>query len=124
MNSIQKRFFLFIIGCIGVRTLLVYLSKNYRYLNKYISIFTLIAGIGFLVIYFKGYRKKGLETGGDKIWWNDLRPVHGIIYLLFTYYVWFGEYEVWRLLALDVIIGLISFLHYHIINGNISKLFS
>ena len=41
-----------------------------------------IMGIGFLTIYFGGYRKTGLETGGNKIWWNNLRPLHGILYLI------------------------------------------
>lgn len=124
MNSIQKRFFLFIFGCITIRTLLAYISKNYTQFNKYISIFTLIAGIGFFVIFFGGYRKKGLETGGQPIWWNDLRPVHATLYLLFTYFTWFSNYPVWRFLALDVFIGLISFLHHHLINGNFTLLFS
>ena len=25
-------------------------------------------------------RKTGLEVFGDKIWWNNLRPIHGILY--------------------------------------------
>ncbi len=28
MNTIQKRFLLFLIGCIGTRSLFVYLAKN------------------------------------------------------------------------------------------------
>ena len=30
------------------------------------------------------YRKTGKEVFGSKIWWNDLRPVHASLYILFA----------------------------------------
>jgi hypothetical protein len=126
-GSNYKRYLLFLIGCMGTRYGLAYLSYNKgnteigntkMNINKYISIFTLLAGLGFLIIYFGGYRKTGLETGGEKIWWNNLRPLHAILYLLFTYMVWFSNdiYKPWKILTLDATIGLVSFLYYHISN--------
>ena len=53
MNTIQKRFLLFIIGCIGSRTLLVYLAKNASEKNlMYIGYLALLPAIGFLYIYY------------------------------------------------------------------------
>ncbi len=115
MTPIQKRFLLFLIGCIGFRTLLVYLaktvSKTYLLYMGYIAI---LIGIGFFTIYLTGMRKTGAETFGAKIWWNDLRPVHGMLYLLFAYNAIHGNQEdAWKFLAIDVVIGLLSFLWFH-----------
>ncbi len=115
MTPIQKRFLLFLVGCIGFRILLVYLaktvSKTYLLYMGYIAI---LIGLGFLMIYFTGMRKTGAETFGDKIWWNDLRPVHGLLYLLFAYNAIRGNKEdAWKFLAVDVVIGLVSFLWFH-----------
>ncbi len=115
MTPIQKRFLLFLIGCIGIRTLFVYaaktVSKTYLAYMGYIA--TLI-GFGFLYIFATGSRKTGPETFGDKIWWNHLRPVHGFLYLLFAYLAITGNRDVaWKVLLVDVVIGLVSFLWFH-----------
>ena len=124
MNDIQKRFLLFLIGCIGTRSLLVYLAKNakHKYL-KAIGYLALLPAMGFLYIYLSGSRKKGAEVFGEKIWWNDLRPIHSLLYFLFAYNAINGCYTSWIYLFIDVIIGLGSFLFFHIKNKNIMKLF-
>ena len=52
MNNIQKRFLLFIIGCMGMRSLFVILAKkaNTEYL-KYMGYLALLPAIGFIYIY-------------------------------------------------------------------------
>ena len=57
MNTIQKRFLLFLVGCIGTRSLFVYLAKNAteKYL-MYLGYLALLPAIGFLYIYFTGAR--------------------------------------------------------------------
>lgn len=123
MNTIQKRFLLFLIGCIGTRFLFVYLAKNVsKSFLLYMGYIALIIGIGFLSIYFGNLRRSGQETFGDKIWWNDLRPVHGTLYLLFAYFAISGNSGSWIILLIDVIIGLVSFLWHHYYNGNFNKL--
>ena len=69
MNNIQKRFILFLIGCIGVRSLLVYLAKtsNQTFL-MYMGLIGLIPAIGFFYLFLTGSRKTGAEVFGDKIW--------------------------------------------------------
>ena len=123
MNNLQKRFFMFLIGCIGVRLLLVIIAKNINtnYL-KYLGYLALLPATGFIFIYLTGSRKTGGETFGEKIWWNDLRPIHSILYFLFAYNAINGNKQSWIYLLVDVFIGLIVFLIHHYTNGNFLKL--
>jgi hypothetical protein len=120
MNHLQQRFLLFLIGCIGVRSLFVIIAKNTNteYL-KYLGYLALLPAIGFMYIYLSGSRKTGAEVFGEKIWWNDLRPVHSILYFLFAYNAIIGNTQSWLYLLVDVSIGLLSFLIHHYKNGNI-----
>jgi len=123
MNSIQKRFLLFLIGCIGTRSLFVYISKNIN--NNYLPLLGYLAilpVIGFIYIYFTGSRQTGAEVFGEKIWWNNLRPIHAILYALFAYNAINKKSYSWIFLLIDVIIGLISFLLHHYLEGNFQKL--
>ena len=125
MNIIQKRFLLFLVGCIGTRSLFVYLAKNASEINlMYMGYLSLLPAIGFLYIYFTGARKTGAEVFGEKIWWNNLRPIHSLLYFIFAYNAINGNKMAWIYLAIDVIIGLISFLTFHYYNGDFNKLFS
>ena len=123
MNNIQKRFLLFLIGCIGTRTLLVLIAKNIdiKYL-QYLGYLALLPAIGFAYIYLTGSRKTGKEVFGEKIWWNDLRPLHSLLYLLFAYNAIIGNKNSWVYLLIDVVIGLISFIIFHYRNGDFTKL--
>ena len=123
MNTIQKRFLLFLIGCIGTRSLFVYLAKNANttYL-PYMGYLALLPAMGFIYLFLTGSRKTGAEVFGDKIWWNDLRPIHGLLYLLFAYNAINKNNGAWVYLLVDVIIGVTSFLWFHYYNGDFSKL--
>jgi hypothetical protein len=124
MNDLQKRFLLFLFGCIGSRSLFVYIAKNIKetYL-KYLGYLALIPAIGFMYLFLSGKRKTGPEVFGDKIWWNSLRPIHSLLYFLFAYNAIKGNRSAWVFLLLDVIIGLLSFLSFHYFNGDFSKVF-
>jgi len=120
MNNLQKRFLMFLIGCIGIRSLFVVIAKyiNTKYL-KYLGYMALLPAICFIYIYVTGSRKTGAETFGEKIWWNNLRPIHSILYFLFAYNaIIIGNKKSWIYLLVDVLIGLISFLIYHYVNGD------
>lgn len=123
MNTIQKRFILFLFGCIGTRSLLVYLAKttNKTFL-MYLGYLALLPAIGFFYLFLTGTRKTGAEVFGDKIWWNNLRPIHGLLYSLFAYNAIIGNLNAWRYLLVDVLLGLASFLIFHYYNGDFSKL--
>ena len=119
MNNIQKRFLLFLIGCIGTRSLFVYLAKNMnKQFLQYMGYLALLPAIGFFYIYFTNSRKTGAEVFGDKIWWNQLRPIHGSLYALFAYNAINGNPNAYIYLLVDVLIGLIGFLVFHYNNGD------
>jgi hypothetical protein len=123
MNTIQKRFLLFLVGCIGMRSLFVILARkaNTEYL-KYMGYLALLPAIGFIYIYLTGSRQTGGETFGDKIWWNNLRPLHALLYFLFAYNAIQRNKNTWVYLLIDVIIGLFSFLIFHYFNNDFEKL--
>ena len=123
MNHLQQRMLMFLIGCIGVRSLFVIITKyvNTQYL-KYMGYLALLPAIGFIYIYLTGSRKTGPETFGEKIWWNNLRPVHSMLYFLFAYNAINGNKQAWIYLLVDVLFGLISFLIHHYVNGDFLKL--
>ena len=123
MNNIQKRFLLFLFGCIGSRTALVFIAKNAG--DKYLPILGYLAilpAIGFIYFYLTGTRKTGVEVFGEKIWWSDLRPIHSILYLLFAYNAINGVETAWLFLLADVIFGLAAFVYFHYTQGDFSKL--
>lgn len=124
MNDIQKRFVMFLVGCIGMRLLFVYIAKmtNPNYL-PYLGLLAILPAIGFTYIYLTDSRKTGLEVIGGKIWWNKLRPIHALLYALFAYYAINKSATSWVFLLIDVAFGLLSFLIYHYLQGNFSKLF-
>ena len=123
MNDLQKIFLFFLIGCIGIRLLFVIIAVyiNIKYL-KYLGYLALLPAIGFMYIYLTGSRNTGLGAFGEKIWWNDFRPIHSILYFLFAYNAIIGNKQSWIYLLADVSIGLISFLIHHYVNGDFSKL--
>ena len=123
LSNIQKRFALFLIGCIGVRTLFVIMAK---YASKqqlfYMGSLALLPAIGFILIYFSGLRKTGAEVFGDTIWWNDLRIIHAMLYILFAIYAFQNKWFAWMPLGVDVLLGLTAFLLYHYRAGNFKEL--
>lgn len=133
MNNIQKRFLLFLFLCIGARSTLTILSAKIE--KKYLpilGIITLPISIEFLRIYIFGSDKADAQIDWvqGNVWWNDLRIVHGLLYLSFTIASFFAINEKyrknnksWVILLSDTIIGLVSFLHYHYKSGNFKYLF-
>jgi hypothetical protein len=78
-----------------------------------------------MYFYISGARTTGPETFGDKIWWNDLRPVHAVLYLLFTIMVFTSMRKyAWIVLLIDVMIGLTAFIYFHYKNGDFTKVVS
>lgn len=122
MNKLQKRFTLFLLGCIPIRFLFVYIAKNIpiNYLPLTAPI-TLIMGLGFFYTFFSG--KKTGSTFNQIAWWNNLRPIHGLLYILYSYYAYKKNSDSYKILLFDVIFGLLSFLIYHISVGSFKKLY-
>ena len=123
MKPLHKRFLGFLLLCIPLRLLFVYIIKNTAKLYlPYLGILSLLPAIGFTIIYFGNYRKTGMETFGKKIWWNNLRPVHALLYFLFAYLAINKSDISYIPLFVDVMIGLISFIIYHYHVGSFALL--
>jgi hypothetical protein len=123
MDTLKKRIALFLIGCIGLRLLFVYIAKraNTTWL-RYMGYLALLPAFGFIYIYITGSRKTGPEVFGDKIWWNYLRPIHSLLYFLFAYNAINGNPHSWMFLLADVLIGLINFVIHHFAYNVVRKL--
>lgn len=97
--------------CITLRILLVllvkYINPVYLPLVGYVA---LIISSGFFYIYLSGSRKKGAL--GQTVWWNNLRPVHSLLYFLFAICAINKYDKSYIFLLIDVIIGIISFLTF------------
>lgn len=120
LTKLEKRFIMFLLGCIPVRlALVVTVILVPLHILKYMGIAFLAVALGFFTIYVGGFRKVGLETQGAPIWWNLLRPIHALLWLLAAYYAWKMEkHLVWRILLVDVCLGLVSFAIYHGVLAN------
>ena len=123
MNTIQKRFLVFLLLCIPLRFIFVLIAKsiNKKYL-PYLGYLSILPAIGFAYIFIFGKRKKGGETFGQKIWWNNLRPIHSILYFMFAYFAITKSDNAYIPLLIDVIIGFSSFIIYHYSVGSFRKI--
>ena len=114
-DNYYQRLVLFLIGCIGTRLLITYVVKvhppKYRII---LAILLALPALGFTYIYAFGLRKTGLEVGGDRIWWDKLRPFHACMYFLASYLVLTRNSKAYWALVIDTLIGLISFASYHL----------
>lgn len=123
-QSLRKRFALFLLICIPARLALTALAK-YMPINllPILGAVYLVIGVSFLYLNLFNKRKTGIETGGNAIWWNDLRPVHGFLAIMFAILALSKVRDAWIVLAADTLFGLIAFITYHGIQKNFSKLF-
>lgn len=112
---LTNRLTAFLIGCIGTRLAFSYIASTVEGIwNNLFGLVLITIGIGFLIIYFGGLRKTGFEAGG-KIWWDWLRPFHGIMYLVAgSALVMYNKNNLAsNLIFADTIVGLFAFLHHH-----------
>jgi hypothetical protein len=96
-----------------MRVLFVYLAKTQTHLLSYMALPAFLIACGFFIIFFKGLRKTGAETFGEPIWWNGLRPIHGLLYLCFAIAAYNGWKSSYQLLLMDVLIGICSWAMFH-----------
>jgi len=110
MNQKKKKFILFVFGCLLIRFSFVLIVKK---INKkslpLLGYIGLLPAIGFLVNYFTNIRKRGALN--QKIWWGYMRPVHSLLYFTFSYLAINKSESAYIPLLLDVIIGLLAFVH-------------
>lgn len=113
MNNQRKQLLLFLLGCIPTRLFITYIAKTQTQLLKYMAIPALAISIGFASIFIFKLRDTGREVLGQKIWWDNLRPIHSILWGAFAYNAFIGNKDAWIYLFIDTIFGLISFIIFH-----------
>jgi len=99
----------FLFGCIFSRLYMVYIAKiiNIKYLPYY-GIITLIISIMFLKNYLYNFPKTGFF--GNKVWWNNNRLIHSLLYFIFSIMAFYKNKYSWTILLFDTLYGLISFI--------------
>lgn len=101
---------LFLIVCLGIRFYLTLRVKNHDRVNKnYYSLLLLFISLCFIMQYTLRIREKGLV--GNYIWWDDYRPIHGILYLLGAIMVYNENKNAYKPILLDTILGLVFFIN-------------
>jgi hypothetical protein len=123
-----KRILVFLFGCILTRTIITIIAMKIKpsLLPKYpiasnlalpiMGIIALGIALSFYYLYFFGNERADaqLEWLGDKkIWWNELRIVHGTLFLLFAILAFQQKSYAWIVLAGDTLIGLGAWLIHH-----------
>jgi hypothetical protein len=110
----RNQLLLFLIGCIGVRLAIAYIAKNVSPDKlPYLGYLALLPALGWLYIYFVSPRDTGPEVFGGKIWWNQIRPIHAMLYILFAIYAIQKKPYSYIPLAVDAVFGLSAFLFFH-----------
>ncbi len=114
---LTDRMKLFLIGCIGVRLaislLAKYIGEKMNWALPYLGIVALIPAIGFIGQFIFRLRETGRGATGGKIWWSNMRPIHGVMFLLFAMFAFRRKPFAWRVLLIDALIGFVAwFRHY------------
>ncbi len=93
--------------CLFVRTIFVLVAKNISLKHlPYLGYLALIPPVGFLYQY-NFSTTRGYFNG--RVWWNDLRPIHSLLYFLFAINAIQSYKDSYEFLLIDVIIGFLAF---------------
>lgn len=110
MLSKQQRILYFLLGCIGVRSILavspIYIPEN---MLPILGIITITIGTSFLFLYFTNGRMNAPE-GGGVTWWAKYRLIHGLLYVTASIYLFQKQRTAWIPLTIDLLLGLVVFL--------------
>ncbi len=95
---------LFFLGCIPMRLLIVWYTKNYP--SKNIGYLLSLISISFLYLYFNNLRLNASESSTGVTWWAPYRLIHGLLYLTAAIYMFREKQYSWIPLLFDVFVGL------------------
>ena len=102
---------LFII-CILIRALFVYAS--YAVDTQTLQYFAIPAF--FISLYFVNQIMKSKPCGAfnQKVWWNNMRYIHALLYFLFGIFALTKNDDSWVILLTDISIGIFAFSIKHV----------
>lgn len=122
---LKIRFWAFLIGCIGSRSLFTALAAYASpFYLRLLGAVGLLPVLGWFLILFFTPRDTGLEVFGDEIWWKHLRPIHMLLWGFFAYLALQGNRKAWVVLAVDTVFGLGAFLQFHYSHGDLPVMLS
>jgi len=110
MISSTVRIVLFLSLCITIRSIAAYLAYKYPHtpLVKILAVLYTVMGISMLYLFISNKRQNAPE-GGGVTWWNNIRPIHALLYIMFALTVFMGKNYSYMFLVADVLLGLIAF---------------
>ncbi len=113
--DLRKSLLLFLFGCLLYRLLLVYIAFVLPAGKLvWMGYAALVVALGFSFIYLFDLRKKGVETMGRPIWWNDLRPIHAALYFMFAFSAINRQTQSsYLFLLVDVVFGFAAAVWHH-----------
>lgn len=118
----------FLFLCILSRVLLAYAAflagnNTDKFYLTLIALVALVMSLGFFIIYFYGSDSadKQLEIweNDTKVWWNQLRLIHGALYLsFFISAAIYQSPQSYLFLVVDVALGLLFWILHHSLQIN------
>ena len=101
--------------CLTVRFSLAYFSYVLPSVKvRQLSYLALLPIIGWLNIIFFSPRDSGIEVPNGKIWWQNMRPVHVLMYIIFFLLAQFKTNLAWIPLFIDPLIGIGAWINNYI----------
>ena len=113
--STSKSISLFMILCIPSRILIallpLYLNESWL---RVLGFLLVVVGIAFMTLFLTNSRLDAVEGGGTT-WWKNVRPVHGMLYILAGAVLLNGHRDLASLLLfLDVVVGIAVFANHRL----------
>ena len=110
----KNRIAIFLKLCIGTRALFAYIAKIIpnEHLH-YIGYLALVPAIYLSYAYLTDHDVLEIGKFGGVIWWNDLRPIHSMLYFTIAYLAITGNTNTWKVVVFDTFLGLLAFSIHH-----------
>ena len=126
MKISNSRILAFLGGCILVRIIFAVVAfyfgqKNHsNWVLQSLGIIAIIIGISFFLIHYNILGKEEADKqllrwhdNDSKMWWDDFRPIHGFLYILFGILALCKVELSYIILVIDVTIGLTAWVIHH-----------
>ena len=112
--SEKKSTLFFWLLCIPLRVLLSVVACLYptSTLVNVLAWIMLLVGLNMIRLWLFDLRLSAPEGRGNT-WWNSIRPIFAILYILFAMYTFKGYVGAYRFLVADVIIGVAIWFIFH-----------
>jgi len=113
MKHSIERILVFVFGCLLTRSLVGFaayktVADNAVLLRNLVGVLCLGIGSGLTYYYCSGTRAYGGEVNGlrgGRIWWNNLRPFHAVLYVAAALLLFTNSRCAWMPIAADVAFG-------------------